>query len=163
MKNKKDGKLAILGHLDVSGRFELLKDLFGSLKHLTTDKGHHSEQAFSLELLDRSSLLRMIRGNGRLYGVLRQATCTLRHKLHEEDKKVQAFITSKRKQAAKGLGTRDLSYRGEKPHPSDDYWDPETNAIDDTALCADKRKEDFAKNQKKIAEAQARKVQKMTP
>jgi hypothetical protein len=60
------------------------------------------------------------------------------------------FITAKRKQAAKGLGTKDLSYRAEKAHPSDDYWDPETNAIDNAVLCADKLKEDFAKNQKKI-------------
>jgi hypothetical protein len=67
----------MLGQLDIASRFELLKDLFGSLKLLTTDKGHLSEQTLGLDLIERSSLLRMIRGSSRLYGVLRQASCTL--------------------------------------------------------------------------------------
>ena len=64
----------MLGQLDIASRFELLKDLFGSLKLLTTDKAHLSEQVWGLELVERSSLLRMIRGSSRLYGVLRQAS-----------------------------------------------------------------------------------------
>ena len=73
------------------------------------------------------------------------------------------FIAAKRRQLAKGLGTKDLSKRPAEPHPADDYWDPETNAIDDALLCADKLKEDFKKNERKLEQAQERKVEQMTP
>jgi hypothetical protein len=67
------GSDKVLGYLDVDSRFELLKDLFSSLKYLTTDNCHHKNITSALELLDKDTLMHVIRGNTRLSGVLRVA------------------------------------------------------------------------------------------